>query len=347
MADHPELIDLNWDTNEAKADWMHTNSIDYNADLDQIMISVPTFHEIWVIDHSTTTEQAAGHTGGLGNRGGDILYRWGNPAAYDVGTEADQQLFYQHDAHWIDDYVDFTNPHFGKIAVFNNRVGADFSTVNIINSGFDMYKWAYPFANNTFGPTDFDWTYLHPEPSQMWSTGLSSLQILPNGNTLICVGRFGYSFETTPDDEIVWEYKTPIIGGAAATQGDTLEINNNLTFRMKRIPSGFAAFEGRDLSPQGYLELNPDEEFCDTILAIEDAMTDYKMKVFPNPSSNQVTIEWEAGRMVDVQIFDLLGQEITRFEASGGRKFLDVSTWHSGIYFIQVNQFAVTKLIVE
>ena len=72
---------------------MHTNSIDYNEEFDQILISVCNFNEIWVIDHSTTTAEAAGHTGGNSGKGGDLLYRWGNPAAYRAGTTSDQKLF--------------------------------------------------------------------------------------------------------------------------------------------------------------------------------------------------------------------------------------------------------------
>ncbi len=33
--------------------------------------------------------------------GGDLLYRWGNPQAYDAGSADDQTLFLQHDAQWI------------------------------------------------------------------------------------------------------------------------------------------------------------------------------------------------------------------------------------------------------
>jgi hypothetical protein len=95
---HPELIDINFGTNPVLSDWLHTNSIAYNKNFNQIMISVHNFNEIWVIDHSTATEEAAGHTGGDSGKGGDLLYRWGNPAAYRRGAADDQKLFGQHDA---------------------------------------------------------------------------------------------------------------------------------------------------------------------------------------------------------------------------------------------------------
>ena len=78
IEDHPELIDINF---SGGTDWTHVNGIDYNADLDQIMLSVRQYSEFWIIDHSTTTEEATGHTGGNLGKGGDLLYRWGNPEA--------------------------------------------------------------------------------------------------------------------------------------------------------------------------------------------------------------------------------------------------------------------------
>ena len=72
VADHPELIDVNFsDPNRppGEDDWHHANGIDYNPDLDQIILSVRHVSELWVIDHSTTTAEAAGHSGGNGGRG--------------------------------------------------------------------------------------------------------------------------------------------------------------------------------------------------------------------------------------------------------------------------------------
>ncbi len=347
VADHPELVNLNYDTNDGKADWMHVNALDYNADLDQIMICVPTFHEIWIIDHSTTTAEAAGHFGGMSGKGGDLLYRWGNPATYNAGDTTDQKLFYPHDAHWVDRGLNFMHPDFGKIAIFNNRVSTDVSTVNIFNSSFDMYKWSYPKnTDNTFLPTAFDWTYTHPMAGMMHSTGLSSIQVLPNNNRLICVGRFGYTFEITPDEEIVWEYKTPTNGPTIASQGDTLAINNNLTFRFNRYPTDYQAFEDKDLSPQGYWEMNPNPEFCSTILSTENIFEDKMIKIYPNPASNHLVLEWEGGRQENIQVFDLMGQRIESLMGSGGRKFLDIANWNSGIYFVRVGNSRLEKIIV-
>ncbi len=91
---HPERVDLNYAKN-GNADWLHFNSLDYHPGLDQILVSSPFFNEIWVIDHSTTTAEAAGSQGGLRGRGGDLIYRWGNPAAYRAGTA--EEIFGQID----------------------------------------------------------------------------------------------------------------------------------------------------------------------------------------------------------------------------------------------------------
>ena len=115
VAEHPELIDLNVRPPELPKRqgeyhvgmvydpryWIRGNGIDYNPELDQVMLSARFFGEVWIIDHSTTTSEAAGHSGGKGGKGGDLLYRWGNPRAWRAGTPEDQQLFRPHNSQWI------------------------------------------------------------------------------------------------------------------------------------------------------------------------------------------------------------------------------------------------------
>ncbi len=176
VADHPELIDINFgvglvselsgsgqppaeeakkknDMNTLRSigyagsaptrgtpgplpDRTHINAVAYNAELDQIMLSVRSFSEFWIIDHSSTAAEAKGHIGGRSGKGGDLLYRWGNPQAYRAGTKADQRLFAQHDAHWIPRGC----PGEGHVLVFNNgldRPGDDYSSVDEIDPPVD------------------------------------------------------------------------------------------------------------------------------------------------------------------------------------------------------------------
>jgi hypothetical protein len=194
VAEHPERIDLNYTDHQAAADWTHINSIDYNAELDQILLSVRGFDEIWIIDHDTTTEEAAGSAG-------DLLYRWGNPQTHDAGTEAEQQFFGQHDAQWIPD--GFSGD--GNILVFNNgdRRVRSFSSVDEIVpplNGDGEYALTPGVA---YGPTNPAWSYAGPD---FFADHISGVQRLSNGNTLICNGTEGIFFEVTSDGEIVWQY---------------------------------------------------------------------------------------------------------------------------------------------
>jgi hypothetical protein len=201
VEDHPELIDINF--GGSKADWLHTNSIDYNEEFDQIILSVHSFNEIWVIDHSTTTEEAAGHTGGKSGMGGDILYRWGNPRAYRAGTEDNQTFFGQHDAQWIKPGC----PGKGNILVFNNgigRPGLDYSSVDEIIPPVDEEGNYYLESGFAFGPEKPIWIYYNQ--TNFFSPRLSGAQRLSNGNTLICNGDNGIFFEVNPQKHIVWEY---------------------------------------------------------------------------------------------------------------------------------------------
>ncbi len=350
VASEPRKIDVNFGRVDGHPDWMHANSLDYNPTLDQILLSVPYFNEVLIIDHSTTTEEAAGSTGGFANQGGDLLYRWGNPLVYDQGDSTDQKLFFQHDAHWVDDFVEPFAPYTNQIAVFNNRVGTDFSTVNIFNPSWDMYDSAYPFDGNTFGPNEFTITKTHPDSQQLYSTGLSSVQVLRNGNFLIASGRFGYSFEMTPDDEIVWEYKTPIMGGAAVPQYSELSINNNLTFRMDRYPLDYPAFEGKDLTPKGWIELEPDEDYCGELTNVAEVMIEDAFSIFPNPARDMITITWDGMMEAQFMMTDLSGKLVKKFDGSGGRKFIKTDELESGVYLISImteDENYTQKLIIQ
>ena len=189
-------------------DWMHVNYVVYNPKLDQIMISVHEFSEAWIIDHSTTTAEAASHKGGRSGRGGDLLYRWGNPQAYRAGSGDDQRLFAQHDAHWIEEGL----PGAGHMLVFNNGGGRRdgvYSSVDEIKMPLSASGTYDKKPTAPFEPDRATWSYASRDRSDFFSMLISSAQRLPNGNTFICSGNQARLFEVTPKGEIVWQYQHP------------------------------------------------------------------------------------------------------------------------------------------
>ncbi|MFT5829571.1 MAG: hypothetical protein ACI9D0_000146 [Bacteroidia bacterium] len=205
VADHPERIDINFPPNViTNGDWLHGNSVSYDEQLDQLLFSVPFLNELWIIDHSTTSAEAAGSTGGNSGKGGDLLYRWGNPAAYDAGTSADQKLFNQHGGMFIEP----GRPGAGNILVFNNQVPGPVQHSEV----WELTRQAdaggnYPLAPGAaFGPAAPTWSYAAPVVSDFNSGFLSSAQRMPNGNTMVCSGVQGWLFEVDPAGTKVWEY---------------------------------------------------------------------------------------------------------------------------------------------
>lgn len=250
VADHPELIDINYGTNGA--DWMHANSIDYNPDLDQIVISSNRFSEIWVIDHSTTTAEAATGSGGTWGKGGDLLYRWGNPQTYNRGTAADQQFFQQHDAQWIRPGF----PGAGNLLVFNNgvaRPGGPYSSVDELAAPTDENGNYVIEAGAPFGPASPSWSYVADVPTDFYASYISGAERLSNGNTLVCDGPSGTFFEVTDKGDMVWRYVSPVASdGMPVMQG--LPAVGNAVFRAYRFPDSFPGLVGQDLTPADPIE---------------------------------------------------------------------------------------------
>ncbi|CAM2010629.1 aryl-sulfate sulfotransferase [Acanthopleuribacter pedis] len=206
-ADNPRRIDVNYlgSGRTDQADWNHSNGIDYNADLDQILVSVRNFSELWVIDHGTTTEEAATGSGGRYGHGGDLLYRWGNPAAYGRGTVDDQILFVQHDAKWIPEGY----PGAGNILVFNNgdgRPDGDYSSVDEFTPAMRPDGSYITPITRAFGPRAPVWSYTGSPREAFYASFISGAQRLSNGNTLITDGPAGVFFEVDAEGNEVWRF---------------------------------------------------------------------------------------------------------------------------------------------
>lgn len=241
----------------------HFNGIDYNPQYDQIMLSSRNQSEIWIIDHSTTTAEAAGHTGGKYGKGGDLLYRWGNPLWNKQGTAVNQMLFQQHCCLWIP-----TNyPGGGHILIHNNGIGrtpAQYTSIDEIVPPVDANGNYTRTAGAAFGPTNLFWTYKDSTPTNFFGADIGGVERLPNGNTLITFGIRGTLFEVTPAGQTVWKYINPVTQTPLA-QGTVVPFDSNSNpkfplqtlnevFKVHRYPTNFVGFVGKDLAPRGTIE---------------------------------------------------------------------------------------------
>lgn len=260
VANSPELVDINAREGgmAGAADWVHTNGIAYHPGFDQILLSIHSLSEIWVIDHSTTTAEAAGHSGGRYGKGGDLLYRWGNPRMYRAGTAADRQLFSQHDARWIEPGL----PGEGNITVFNNgggRPGGNHSSIEEIVPPVDASGNYSLGTGPAYPPAAPVWTYKATPTSSFYATNISGAHRLPNGNTMICNGPAGTFFEVNAAGVELWRYVSPVTRTSILQQGQAVPVgmNNNQVFRVHRYAPDHPGLQGRDLTPGTQVEVYP------------------------------------------------------------------------------------------
>ena len=235
-AEHPERIDLNYSLAalQREPSWKPRGfefiiGLSYHPELNRILLSVRHFSELWIIDRSATTAEAAGTTGGNAGKGGDLLYRWGNPRAYGMDGADGQQLFFPHYAGWIPP----GRPGAGNVLVFNK--GDEFAGYERGYSSAD--ELALPAEGGGYRredgapwpPAGPVWSYPGPEPGGWYSRDSAWLQRLPNGNTFITEPSHGALFQVTPAGEIVWRYVNPALAdGSRLRQGDPMPVRKEL-----------------------------------------------------------------------------------------------------------------------
>ncbi len=242
VAEHPERINVNYVGLRRLGDWQHGNSIDYNAELDQIVLSLRHFNEIWIIDHSTTPEEARSSGGGRSGQGGTLLYRWGNPEAYDAGTPDDRTLFTQHDAQWITPGL----PGAGHLLIFDN---GDELANRLFSGALEIATplnadGRYDRSEGGFAPAEIVWQYQATPAESLFAPYVSSVQRLTNGNTFIVDGTGGRMLEVTPEGEVVWDFLNPL-AGEMPEQGAFGPFS---VFRARRYPADHPGVLALDLN---------------------------------------------------------------------------------------------------
>ena len=206
VSDHPELMDINAISSSGGGpgggpgggDWFHVNGVDYNETLDQLVFSSRHASELFIIDHSTSSAEAAGHTGGNSGMGGDFLYRWGNPGNY--GSSGSQTIAAAvHEPRWIEDDG---RPMGGYIQYFNNSgASGGGSTVDAIEAPENGFL--YDLTGTSYGPANYDFRHV----CLASNTGQGASNAMSNGNTFVNVSQ-NYMYEVDQSGTVVWQYNS-------------------------------------------------------------------------------------------------------------------------------------------
>lgn len=222
----PKCIDINFRiprpteaTHRSSADYMHVNSVDYDPVNDVVVINSRVLGEFYVIDHKT----------------GEIVYRWGNPCAWDKKAicpsymeDGDTYLFGAHGA-----TVAGSDPGYLKIVVFDNgwlRPSGSFSRaleVDISLRDPDFYK-------SSVAPS---WQFATTSTNSLNSPFVSYAQRLDNDNTLITSGMENHLIEVTREGKVVWEYVIP--DGSTSKCLNVDGEGGGFVFRAYRYPMDF------------------------------------------------------------------------------------------------------------
>jgi hypothetical protein len=353
IVNHPELLNINYATTK---DWMHMNGIDYNPILDQIVVSSHNLNEWYVIDHSTTTAQAASHSGGNSGKGGDFLFRWGNPLAYQAtGTKI---LKVTHDAHWIPE----GHPNAGRLVGFNNQgVSTSASSIDQINPPLAV-NYNYSITPGlAFTPSTYD----QRNSGFGYSSNMGSSEQYPNGNQLVCVATSGKIYELNSAGTPIFtitaggtvaqahRYTTCYINNPAPAQ-PTVSVNGNdlttasaATYQWYYNGALISGATSQNYTPAQsgiYVVRTTDVNGCVyvystgynySISTAVDELEGKHISIYPNPSTGIVDVDlnYLNPKKLIIIVYDVLGNKVLEKENYWR---IDLSQLTNGIYNMSI-----------
>ena len=383
VAANPQLMNVNYNMS---SDWVHMNGIDYNPVLDQIIVSSHMLNEVWIIDHSTTTAQAATHTGGLAGRGGDFLYRWGNPAAYGCAAGGNGiTLSTIHDARW----VSANNSKYPNyISMYHNNGGGTVQAVLALPP-HNGYNYTYT-AGSVLPPTTCTKPTIQPisgVPDQ------GSVFVEDNGNILVtkpntafyeCSG-LGTTYQTlsvatnqadrlkkcevygpfaTASSSVITSVCVNTPFTLNSTGASPLQTSPTFTYSWSSSPAGFtSSSQNPTVTPTtagnytytvtvtsaGCTKTASVNVVVDACSGVEENSDMIKPQISPNPTTGIITINdnFVANNQFDIFVTNSIGKTIYK---NANLKEINLSEYNDGIYFVSIktadNSIYTEKIIL-
>jgi len=365
---NPQLFNVN---NNMSSDWFHMNGLDYNATLDQIVMSSHAQNEIYIIDHSTTTAQAASHSGGLAGHGGDFLYRWGRPQNYGCTSNGNGiTLNTIHDARWVS-VNNSLYPNY--ISMFHNNGGGTAKAVLFLppHSG---YNYTYT-PGSVIPPTSCT------QPTVPTITGVNDqggVDVCDNGNILItkpgntfyeCNGS-GTTFQTlsvgtVQSDrlkkcQVLGPFPSASTSTTAACVGVAFSLNStasaplqtspSYTYSWSSSPSGFTStLQNPSVTPtiagnytyivtvssggcSNTASVNVTVDACTGIEVTTEDKID--VTIFPNPTTGMINFDYTHNNdSYEVSVYNTLGEILIE---KANPALIDLSSFENGTYFVSL-----------
>lgn len=356
IVNHPELYNINYNLTK---DFMHMNGIDFDPIRNQITFSSHFINEMYVIDHSTTTAEAASHAGGHSGKGGDFLYRYGNPAAYQATGAT--VLNVVHDAHFIPEGV----PNAGYIVGFvNNGISINQSSVDQVSAPKNGYNYNLTLGS-AYQPSNY--TLRHACNGHTSNQGNS--QQLPNGNMLVCMAFLGSIYEVNPAGTTIWtitpggtlvhayRYDDCYINNAApalptiTASSTDLTCSSAATYQWYLNGEQIVGATNQTYTPTVsgiYLVRITDANGCafyysnditftmGTNIGISSYENNKNLTVYPNPTTGIITIDSDLLKKgeFEVAVYDVYGKLLLK---NKNNLSIDLSTLDNGIYFVSIS----------
>lgn len=294
------------------SDWVHLNGFDYNEKLDQIVFSSRQFSEIYIIDHSTTTQEAATNSGGRSGKGGNILYRWGRPSNY--GANGTDHLDVVHCPNWVPEGY----PGEGNILMFSNQASQSTSAVlEIVPPLKSDYTYEYT-QGQAFGPESPVWKFTE---NGFNSDFMSGCQRLSNGNTLACEAAEGRIREVSSSGQTLWEYTHSGSGGGG---GGFWGGGGTMIARAIKYPENHPGIQ----------------KLLGTKTKFSSRATEKNINI--KYSAGKIEVTGAAGSRISV--FSIQGKKMLNVNIPDNRYSLDLNHFSHGTYIVKADR-NVTKTI--